>query len=664
MRLSKVVIKNFRCHKYLELEFNEYMIFLGPNGSGKSSVLYALDWFFNGQEDLTTEDIHKPSSEELSTNSNESDQNKTIEVTVEFSDLNKYDRHVLGMYGRKDTACFRRSWAHDSGEKIVGNALQGPGFASIRKHTKATPAKNEYNAVRKNITDLPPWQNHSKAKQALDAWEAEPTNIDKLEPIDDSDASHLFGFTGTHVLAKCFRMILVPAAADLSIEVGTAGKGSVLAQVLNTAVQDITKQAQQEWQEENENEIRKLEESIRKKLRRATQEDENRINSYLTELVPDAKVILKGIPQPWTMRTDASIQADVMVDNQQISLNRQGHGVQRAVLIAALQSMVPNKDINTTTSESTTATGTSVESPAVILALEEPEVYQHPVRARHFGRILQNIASTDNVQVAIATHSPYFVPPDQFPNIRRFFKRYDTIKVYSATIPDIAQSISSNNYKKDNIKRDGKNQTRVNSFLQRKIPNQFSESFFSDGVVLVEGDTDRVILEAAATILNKPLDQWGISVIEVGGKPGLEIPFRVLQALGIPVFVMFDADCKLPYNDQQDVLDDTTKQILEWLPKSHALVGSNDFASRCVTTVTPNWTIFKHDLENELEEWPSFCKRIEELGGAISQKKVDDYWNAALSSDSDDMPANLRSTIDAIFEFGSRASYEIMAEIN
>ena len=58
MRIKKVEIKNFRTLHDVVIDFHNITTFIGPNGSGKSTVLYALDWFFNGSKDgeLTEED--------------------------------------------------------------------------------------------------------------------------------------------------------------------------------------------------------------------------------------------------------------------------------------------------------------------------------------------------------------------------------------------------------------------------------------------------------------------------------------------------------------------------------------------------------------------------------------------------------------------------------
>lgn len=58
MRIKRVKIKNFRTLYDVTIDFHNITTFIGPNGSGKSTVLYALDWFFNGSKDgeLTEED--------------------------------------------------------------------------------------------------------------------------------------------------------------------------------------------------------------------------------------------------------------------------------------------------------------------------------------------------------------------------------------------------------------------------------------------------------------------------------------------------------------------------------------------------------------------------------------------------------------------------------
>ena len=88
-------------------------------------------------------------------------------------------------------------------------------------------------------------------------------------------------------------------------------------------------------------------------------------------------------------------------------LGRQGHGFQRAFIISVLEYLA----------EADT-TGTDANKPTLFLAIEEPELYQHPPRARHFFKTLATIADSGSVQMAYATHSPYFVAPNRFDSVR------------------------------------------------------------------------------------------------------------------------------------------------------------------------------------------------------------------------------------------------------
>ena len=85
--------------------------------------------------------------------------------------------------------------------------------------------------------------------------------------------------------------------------------------------------------------------------------------------------------------------------------------------------------------------------PTLILAIEEPELYQHPIRQRHFASVLLKLAGGDIVgvtkqtQVLYCTHSSLFVGIDRFDQLQLLRKvpprdvdRPASTKVTSATI--------------------------------------------------------------------------------------------------------------------------------------------------------------------------------------------------------------------------------------
>src|SRR5690606_28365701 len=66
----------------------------------------------------------------------------------------------------------------------------------------------------------------------------------------------------------------------------------------------------------------------------------------------------------------------------------------------------------------------SAPMPGLVLAIEEPEVYQHPTKQRHFASVLTALSSgalpgvAATTQVIFASHSPLFVSTDRFDEIR------------------------------------------------------------------------------------------------------------------------------------------------------------------------------------------------------------------------------------------------------
>jgi hypothetical protein len=70
-----------------------------------------------------------------------------------------------------------------------------------------------------------------------------------------------------------------------------------------------------------------------------------------------------------------------------------------------------------------------------------------------------------------------------------------------------------------------------------------AEAIFADAVVLVEGDTDKAILEGAASRKGQvPFERLGISVAVANGKDGFLVPHAILSRLGIATLVVFDND--------------------------------------------------------------------------------------------------------------------------
>ena len=140
------------------------------------------------------------------------------------------------------------------------------------------------------------------------------------------------------------------------------------------------------------------------------------INRSLQEFAPGASLNLgwKGDITPRIVPPGYRII--VTEDGVPGDIDLKGNGVQRALVVAVVNAVAEND-----------AAGEAVEDdvnlgPTVLLLVEEPELYQHPTRARHFARSLTALARVDDDsprrQVVVTTHSPYFVTISDFASVR------------------------------------------------------------------------------------------------------------------------------------------------------------------------------------------------------------------------------------------------------
>ncbi|MBO7506684.1 MAG: AAA family ATPase, partial [Paludibacteraceae bacterium] len=56
MKIKKVIISNFRAFKHAEFELDDFNCIIGKNDTGKSTLLAALEWFFNTNKKLDSDD--------------------------------------------------------------------------------------------------------------------------------------------------------------------------------------------------------------------------------------------------------------------------------------------------------------------------------------------------------------------------------------------------------------------------------------------------------------------------------------------------------------------------------------------------------------------------------------------------------------------------------
>jgi hypothetical protein len=392
------------------MQFDDVTVLVGANSTGKSTVLYALAWFFEGGP-LTEEDVsgHQPGEQ--------------ISVGVTFTDFDDSDREALGSYVLGEEATFWRTWSAEAGEKLTGKGWAYPAFAEIREQGPAMAKRKAYGELRDSRPELglPRASSAGAVSEALTAWEnAHPDELEEGR----TDATHLFGFTGQARLARRMDFVLVRAIADPDAET-TDARGTLLRQLLDRTLgeQSAMRERLSDLEARVSDEMGDI---MNDEGGAALSQLSGEVTVRLAELVPGGEVQLSARP-PNVKVPSLSVDLRVADDGLNTVVGRQGHGFQRALLIAIVQQLAAVTAVEPDEGEEPQSSVPSTTAPALILAIEEPELYQHPLQARHFAATLASLAQQGGapVQVCYATHSDHFVDPAHYERLRRFRRRVD-----------------------------------------------------------------------------------------------------------------------------------------------------------------------------------------------------------------------------------------------
>lgn len=621
MRLISVEVENFRCIERASVELDDLTILVGANGSGKSTLLRALDWFFEGYE-LGADDVYRHHEE------------SEVRVTCTFGEFTDADREALERYAVGETTVLSRSCTVGDGgkSKLTGQAYTYPPFDEVRANDGAVAQRNAFNAYVDAHPELGLARaaNREQLDEAMTRFEQD--NRALLAPTE-ADATHLFGFVGGARLKGRFSFVFVPAVSDASDELAGA-RGTLLARLVERLPQDAGEMAAA-LDELKENAQREADRLIRERHSESLEALGERMTEALQEFVSTAEVMIDVQP-PAIRVTDPSFDVRVADDGLPTDVAHQGHGFQRALIMAALNELARFDEDG--------------DVPAVFLAIEEPELYQHPLQARHFSKVLAALPRQGEgaFQVAYATHSPFFVTPGRYERLRRFSRsRADGAR--KVTVAEIARVVAC----LDGIVAPDQIENRIKMTLERQI----AESVFADVAVLVEGKTDAGLL-AGIGDRDGGFESEGVALVNVEGKHKLPIAAAILGELGIPVYVVFDADSGKAERSRASVgaddprRDERLEKIAHdeentsrWNRKLLGVLGAAE-ADWPESGVHVSYAVFSDRIE---EEWPEAMAEAERLADESGDTpKREEWYREAARTLEGDPPALLVELVAAV----------------
>ncbi|MEE9225742.1 MAG: ATP-dependent endonuclease [Bacteroidota bacterium] len=546
MVIESVRVKGFRSVLDENLVCDSLTALVGANGTGKSSILKALDLFYNPSPRLDVEDFY-----------NEDTSNEVV-VAITFKDLSQEAKDLFSIYLQGGKLTVERVFQWDGSKvswKYHGATLQCPHFQLIRDglqvKDRGKTARAAYDAVRTNqqYSTLPAWSNLQSVETDLKQWEAQNLQL----CVRQRDDGQFFGFkeVAQGYLGRFTRFLFIPAVRDATDDT-SEGRGSVLTSLMDLVVRSAIA---------DKEELLKLKDDTQKRYQEILDPSQlteltslqHQLTSTLKTFVPDAKVELKWLPPS---NIDIPLpQADVKLieDGYSSSVSRTGHGLQRAFILTMLQHLALAQSVGAASQKTQIEPATQQQPaalPNLVLAIEEPELYQHPNRQRHLAAILQQLAIgktpgvAEKTQIIYTTHSPLFVGIDRIEQIRLFRKvsngadKPKVTIIVSTSLDKVADEI----WRADGQPTERYTAATLLPRLQTVMTPWMSEGFFADVAILVEGEDDRAAILGAAKANGTDLESNGFSVIPCGGKTSLDRPASIFRQLGIPVYLIWDGD--------------------------------------------------------------------------------------------------------------------------
>ena len=249
---------------------------------------------------------------------------------------------------------------------------------------------------------------------------------------------------------------------------------------------------------------------------------EEQISTYVSETFTDISISLE-FPPP---------ESKVMFDNARVWINEEGfekilvdnvgEGVKRVLIFSLFRTLSDFRSGKLSISD----TGEKKVSRRSLLVLyEEAELFLHPTLQTILLEIFNNLYDS-NTQIVFSTHSPFLIDHSLLKTINLVRKS-----------PSIGTTITE-------CKRELKNLSKKSQNILTQVQN-ISSYIFADRVVLVEGESDRIVLKKIAKSLNTEWDfnAKGIPILPVLGKGNIPLFHKFLSSLEIECYPILDLDC-------------------------------------------------------------------------------------------------------------------------
>jgi putative ATP-dependent endonuclease of the OLD family len=521
MKLYQLRIEGYKRIQAATVLFGDATFMIGPNNSGKSSVLGAVRHLLSAHKRIPEVEyysVHDDATNERKTLSNR------IVLEAEFRNVPKEAESWRGFKGRlfgytpTDTGetglCLIYKKTYELGKDVVielkskARSLK-PQYKNVSKPRELIDAGIDAELVQELFSDVD--------KKLTSATSPNLEQIDQLWDLGAEDVwvQNPGGIPGV-VLARLPRYIVIPA--DMASE--EMGGSGVLNKTLNELFEDV-RGASKNYQQ-----AQRLLDALAKEMDPTDAASEFgkmliELNSVIASVFPDSKIHARAdLSDP-----DKSLKPAFEIElqsNIRTPVEHQGAGMVRSAVFGLLrfrQKWLSKRE-----------DGEIKRS--ILIGFEEPEMYLHPSAANQIRDTIYEL-STQDCQILATTHSPFIIDLSRRPRqvLNRFALDGGTIQVKSFSVTEAFQSLLDED--KDYVK------------MILKMDDHVSRVFFTNRVVVVEGDTEDIVIRE--TLLRLPREKRlavlaTTEIVKARGKAAIIGLTKYLKAMGITPTVIHDRD--------------------------------------------------------------------------------------------------------------------------
>lgn len=524
MKLHSLKISGFKRIKSAELLFGDATFLIGPNNAGKSTVLKAIECLLSGKKQIPSQEFFSIVDEDTGETKPSVD---TIVLESEFRNLPVEANQWRGFKGRIFN--YPTSDDSDSGLSVTYRKTFSLGKDVVIEFRSKEREKNpEFAAcvtgqdlidkgapadeVQELFTDLVSKIGTSKAaieklEQLNTIWDVKETETWFTNP----------GGIPGNVLKMLPRFLLIPADTSACEIEGTSS--GVLGKTLHELFEDVRSASANYVQ---------AQEYLNKLAEELNPQDSGsefgkmigELNAVLASVFPDSKLhATASLNDPKTALKPTFIVE--MSSNVRTAICHQGSGMIRAAAFGMLR--FRQKWLSSREDE---------HNRSLIVCFEEPEIYLHPSAANQMRDAIYELSGNES-QIVATTHSPFIIDLSRKPK-----------QILNSLRPE-AGGITSLPFNVTDAYSNLENDDKAHVKMILRVDDHVARVFFTKHVVIVEGDTEEVVIKETLKLL--PKEQYlrivsDFEVVKARGKASIIGLVKYLVAMGINPIVVHDRD--------------------------------------------------------------------------------------------------------------------------